>query len=395
MEKFKFRLFKTRVKDILLADLAQIVSQDNQPVSAIISNDIKGKIANLTTNEELQNAISTAVREAILQWQSNPEGNNSLVVLANPVSSLTRILNDSLGNEEHDRPLEINSISWQARLHNFEQIKAELLSTIQPKSEIVTHQPSDAPALENRRVIIIPRLEWCFLRCIGGLETIEVLKDIIAADSEHFWLIGCNSWAWQYLEKVYQITAYLQQSVSLPALDGTQMQTWLEPIHQEINPIWSEDREWLRIKKKELKQAKKQRLEIDEILKLKERYYNNLADLSQGVATVAGDLWWRSLLVKESEANLITYQMEKVKLPELPDLVAADRYLLYSLLMHGGLSLQHLAATMSKSQSVLKARTQYLLQAGVIQKEQSIITVNPAYYPRLKTILSNNNFLVD
>ncbi|MEM8722459.1 MAG: hypothetical protein AAGE84_24735 [Cyanobacteria bacterium P01_G01_bin.39] len=394
MDKFKFKLFKTRVKDILLTDFAQVASQSKQPVSAIISNQIKNKIAELTTNDELQNTVTTAVQEALVKWRSQPEGNNSLIVLANPVSPLTRILNDSLG-EDSDNPLEVNSLSWQARVHNFEQIKNELLSTVKPKSEIATNKPLEPSNLENRRVLIIPRLEWCFLRCIGGLEAIETIKDLIAGDSETFWLIGCNSWAWQYLDKVYQISAYLQHSVSFPALNGTQMQKWLQPIHEEINPVWGEDREWLQIKKKELKQAKKQHLELDEVLKQKERYYNNLADIAQGVATIAGDLWWRSLLVSESDTNVITYQIEKAKLPDLPDLVVADRYLLYSLLMHGGMSLPQLASTMSKNQSILKARTQYLLQAGVIDKEQSILTVNPAYYPRLKTILSNNNFLVD
>jgi len=202
MEKFKFRLFKTKVKDILLNDLVQIISQDNQPISTTISSQIKEKTANLTTNAELQNTISTAIQDAIVKWRSHPEGNNSLVVLANPVSPLTRILRDSLGNDE-DTPLEINSLSWQARVHNYEQIRNELLSTVKPKSEIASSQ-LDTPAFENRRVIIIPRLEWCFLRCIGGLEAIEVLKDLIAGDPEYFWLIGCNSWAWQYLEKVYE-----------------------------------------------------------------------------------------------------------------------------------------------------------------------------------------------
>lgn len=395
MEKFKFRLFKAKVKDILSSDLSQIVSQEDRAISMIIDGQIKTKIDDLTTNLELQNSVSTAVQEAIIKWRSYPEGNNSLVVLANPVSPLTRILSDSLRDKENNSPIEVDSISWQTRLHNYDQIETQLLSTIKPKKDNSSDTPYPASALENRRVIIIPRLEWCFLRCIGGLKAIEVLKDLIAGERDRFWLIGCNSWAWQYLEKVYQISAYLQESILLPVLDGNQMQTWLQPIHDEINPAWVEDREWLKIKRKELKQAKKKHLELDEVLKLKERYYNNLADISQGVATVAGDLWWRSLIIKESETNAITYQIEKAKLPDLPVLIGVDLYILYSLLMHGGISLTHLALTMSKNQSILKARIRYLLQMGVINQEQSILTVNPAYYPKLKSILSNNNFLVD
>lgn len=396
MEKFKFRLFKTKVKNILNNDLSQLESEDKQPVSVNVSNQLKEKIANLTTDLELQDTVSTAVQEAVEKWQFQPEGNNSLVVLAEPVSPLTRILNDSLA-KDHNNLLAVNSLSWQARAHNFERIKIELLSTVKPNSETSPNQPSNSSVLEVKdcQVFIIPRLEWCFLRCIGGLEAIEVLKDLIAGDPENFWLIGCNSWAWQYLEKIYQISAYLQQSFKIPDLNATQIEKWLQPIHDEINPAWGEDKEWLNIQNNELEPAKKEDLELEAILKLKEKYYNNLTDLSHGAASVAGDLWWRSLLAQESETNTHSYQIAKAKLPDLPDLVAADRYLLYSLLLHGGMSLTHLAATMSKNQSVLKARTQYLLQNGLISKEQSILTVNPAYYPRLKTMLSNNNFLVD
>ena len=82
-------------------------------------------------------------------------------------------------------------------------------------------------------------------------------------------------------------------------------------------------------------------------------------------------------------------------MPELPELVATDFYLLYSLLLHGGMSLSHLALSMGKNQSLVKARTQYLLQAGVIYKEQDILMICPSYYPKLKSILNNNNFLVN
>ncbi|MEL7409342.1 MAG: hypothetical protein AAFN00_20740, partial [Cyanobacteria bacterium J06558_2] len=328
----------------------------------------------------------------LLTWQSHREGNNSLVILANPVSPLTRILSDSLTDKLNNTLLDVESLSWQARLHNYSKIKTELLETVKPREK--NNIAADHSSFENQNIIIIPRLEWCFLRCIGGLEAIYTLRDLVVNHPERFWLIGCNNWAWQYLENIFQISAYLNQSIDLPLLSDTQLKEWLTPIANEIEPLWLEDREWLKIKKKELKKAQRKKLILDEVQKVQERYYINLADISQGVATVAGDLWWRSLLVKETAEQKISYQIEKAKLPELPELVVTDLYLLYSLLLHGGMSLSHLALSMGKNQSAIKARTQYLLQTGVVSKEQEILTVNPAYYPKLRSTLSNNNFLV-
>lgn len=393
MEKFRFKLFTTKVKDLLLSDLSQIVKDNNEPNSVSISQQIKTEVVNLETNQEIQDTISQAITEALINWGQQPEGNNSLVVLAPPVSPLTSILKDSLTDKEEHSLLQVQSLAWQTRLHNYPQIKTELLETVkQPEDK----EKSDREvAIENRKVIVIPRLEWCFLRCIGGLEAIETLRDLVASDSSYFWLIGCNSWAWQYLENIYQISAYLNETVSLPTLDGTQIKTWLHPTVSGLKPFWAEDREWLKIRKKELKKAKRKHLEIDEVIKIQERYYDNLADLSQGIATVAGDLWWRSLIVREGKEGKISYEIQKAKPPELPTFIPTDRYVLYSLLLHGGMSLAHLAFSMGKNQSVVKTRTQFLLQAGVINKEQNILTVNPAYYPRLKSLLANNNFLVD
>ncbi|MEL6439236.1 MAG: hypothetical protein AAFQ80_08305 [Cyanobacteria bacterium J06621_8] len=392
MEKFRFRLFKAKVKDILALDLSRKLSEKTELLSEAISSQIKTKIANLETNDILQDSISQTIKDALLTWQSHREGNNSLVILANPVSPLTRILSDSLTDKLNNTLLDVESLSWQARLHNYSKIKTELLETVKPREK--NNIAADHSSFENQNIIIIPRLEWCFLRCIGGLEAIYTLRDLVVNHPERFWLIGCNNWAWQYLENIFQISAYLNQSIDLPLLSDTQLKEWLTPIANEIEPLWLEDREWLKIKKKELKKAQRKKLILDEVQKVQERYYINLADISQGVATVAGDLWWRSLLVKETAEQKISYQIEKAKLPELPELVVTDLYLLYSLLLHGGMSLSHLALSMGKNQSAIKARTQYLLQTGVVSKEQEILTVNPAYYPKLRSTLSNNNFLV-
>ncbi|MDJ0743712.1 MAG: hypothetical protein QNJ32_10160 [Xenococcaceae cyanobacterium MO_167.B27] len=59
------------------------------------------------------------------------------------------------------------------------------------------------------------------------------------------------------------------------------------------------------------------------------------------------------------------------------------------------MSLPHLITTLETNASIVKNRTQYLLQNGVISKEQNLLSVNPAYYHQLKNTLSNNNFLVD
>lgn len=394
MERFKLGLFKAKIsfkylKKIVPTDIKNLVAENKNELTAAQVNEIKQQIASLTTHPVQQSAITDAFQQAVARWQQQPEGNNSLVVLSSPVSPLTKVISESLTSLEADNVIETKSLSWQARLHDYRQIKSQLLSSIE------TSNTNPETTTDSYKLLVIPRLEWFFLRCIGGLEAIEVLRDLVTSDSSRFWLVGCNSWAWQYLEKIYQINAYLTNTVSLPPLKDEQMQEWLQPSIAEFNPDWKADNELLQIITKEVKAAQKKQQELDEIAKMQEDYYARLTDIAQGISNVAGDLWWRSLEINTVDADETSYSITRPKLPDLPPVNVEDRYLIYSLLLHGGMSLAHLTASLGKSESIVKSRTQYLLQNGVIGKEQHLLYVNPAYYPRLKSLLGNNNFLVD
>lgn len=396
MEKFKLGLFKAKIsfkylQNILPKDIRNLGTESKKELTAAQVNEVKQKIASLTTHPVQKSAIVDAFQPALAQWQQQPEGNNSLVVLSSPVSPLTKVISESLTSLEADNLIETKFLSWQARLHDYRQIKTQLLSSIEtPTATIQTTS-------DSYKLVAIPRLEWLFLRCIGGLETIEALRDLVAGDSSRFWLIGCNSWAWQYLEKVYQINAYLTNTITVPPLQDEHTQEWLQPLTTEFNLNWQADNEWLQLRIKETKKATRKHQELDEVAKIKQGYYEKLTDISQGIGNVAGDLWWRSWKIDDTNTDTeeTRYAITRPKLPDLPILIVEDHYLLYSLLLHGGMSLAHLTTSLGKSQSVVKSRTQYLLQNGVIGKEQNLLYVNPAYYPRLKSLLGNNNFLVD
>ena len=393
MDKFKLGLFKAKIswkklQKIVSTDLTNSASENESELTAVEVNKVKQQIASLTTHPTQKLAIADAFQQALAQWQQQPEGNNSLVVLSSPVSPLTKVISESLTSLEANDLIETKFLSWQARLHDYRQIKSQLLSSIET-SAIEAKTTSD-----SYKLIIISRLEWFFLRCIGGLETIETLRDLVASDSSCFWLIGCNSWAWQYLNKIHQINAYLTNTILLPPLQDEATKEWLEPATTKLNLNWQADNEALQAKTKE---ARLKHQELDEIAKVQQDYYEKLADISQGISNVVGDLWWRSLKIDPTETDTenIRYVITKPKLPDIPSLLVEDRYLLYSLLLHGGMSLAHLTASLGKNESIVKSRTQYLLQNGVIGKEQNLLYVNPAYYPKLKSLLSNNNFLVD
>ncbi len=391
MEKFKLTFLKAKIRFPKLSPtnlgLDTPTTPSQLPLS--ISTQINQRIADLSSHPDHQTTVQSALKEALNKWRQQPEAPNSLVILASPVSPLTRILSESASGFQEDNVFQVKSLEWAVRPHEYNKIKTQLLSQFNPKEALpkttdlvtsVTEKSEDV-----LRLLVISRLEWCFLRCIGGLEVIEILRDLISSDASQFWLIGCNNWAWQYLEQIYQVSAYFGETQALPALTGTQIKEWLQPIIDEINLNWGED------------------LAQEDLDSYQEQYFENLADISVGIGTVGADLWMRGLQYPASETDNLQAQgevlssltIQKPKLPDLPNLIPEDRFLLYSLLLHGGMSLSHLALSLGQTESLVKTRVRFLLQTGVIRRENNLLIVNPSYYPRLKMILKNNNFLVD
>ena len=391
MKKFRLTFLKAKIKfpKLLPTELGLDSSINLDQLPLTISNSINQRIANLSSHSEHQTTVQSALKEALNKWRQQPESPNSLVILASPVSPLGRILSESAGGFQEDNLFQVKSLEWAVQPHDYNKIKTQLLSQFNPQESLPKATDLETSVTEKAeeflKLLVIPRLEWCFLRSIGGLEIIEILRDLISSDTSQFWLIGCNNWAWQYLDQIYQVSAYLGETQALPALTGTQMKEWLQPVIDEIKLNWGED------------------IAQEDLESYQEKYFENLADISLGIETVGADLWIRGLQYPASQTDnlqdkgeeLSSLTIQKARLPDLPNLIPEDRFLLYSLLLHGGMSLSHLALSLGQTESLVKTRVRYLLQTGVIRRESNLLIVNPSYYPRLKTILKNNNFLVD
>ena len=377
--KFNFSQTKSQLQNILEAESED--RESSQKIPQDIANKIIEKIQNLPCPQIWQEEIGAQLTEALKKWRSQAEAPNSLVLINSPVTSVDPILKTVINNlpTELDNIIKIKALNWSNRLEKFNAIKEQLISDLQLEPDDLENSVPDN--LESRqKLVVISHLEWCFLRCIGGLEAIESLRDLIYGDDCHFWLIACNNWAWKYLDLIYQVSAYFGEKINVPRLTGEQLQSWLEEIVTELNIVYNEE------------------LGDEELDKYQEKYWENIANLSLGIDTVAVDIWLRSLQKKnhdsEAESQSLQLQLAKAKLPDLPDLSHDNLYLLYSLLLHGSMSLSHLAYSLGEQQSTVKAKVQFLVKQGIVIREQNLLKVKPSYYSKLKISLANNNFLI-
>ena len=171
----------------------------------------------------------------------------------------------------------------------------------------------------------------------------------------------------------------------------------------------------------------------------KRDYFDRLADLSNGVSIVALQLFIKSLRYEEPEdseenaeddiakpealasnkrqrkppqgksqrqastdldSNQAAPQKPQLiaaapKLPTLPDFDQSDLYLLYSIMLHGDLTIKALAASLGDAPQVVNNQVQILRNAGIIEQEEAVIKINPVHYPQLQRELAKNNFMIE
>ncbi len=355
----------------------------------------KQTLEQLSTPLPYQTAIQEALTSALINWQNNPNAPNSLVILGSPVESIGSILMESL---EIWKPQEcelVTPINWSIRPTDPQQLTEQLKKALKPYDRpSENHKPKASKSKISNQVIVIPSLEQCFLRCIQGWEGIEELRNLINQNRYYFWVIGCNQWTWKFLDAVCQNSSYFEQLESLPALEANELCQWLLSVQPEeiaSQMSWSDH----------------------------QSYWKSLESVSSGISSVAAHLWLDSLRIREvdlpnnqsekvdkspsiletflddsDESMLVKIQLINPIFPRFPSLSANDRYLIHCLLIHGQLNLPQIILSLGEQESLIKSHLQFLLREGMILKKNNLFQVCPAYYPNLKTELSNNNFLI-
>lgn len=318
--------------------------------------------------------LSAEASTALHAWHVDADAPNYLAIVTEPIEPQAKILRELLAAPP------FGGMTRVARLQRG-QLTNDSVTTWRALQE--TFGLCGNAGGSDRQIAVIPDLGWCFLRCVEGLDAIEALLAAVSADRSRFWLLGCNRWTWLYLDRVCYLSTYLSSSVSLPTLGAADLRRWLDPVAaicglespaddedaDDDETIWSSARE--------------------------RRCFAQIAELALGLPAVAESLWLQSLRRKgtgDDAPEELTY--ETPRLPALPDLTADDRYLLYNLGLHGGLTLPALTQSLAESEAIVRAQLQHLQHQGLIAKRDGRFEIAPLHYPRLKRDLDYNHLLV-
>ena len=245
---------------------------------------------------------------------------------------------------------------------------------------------------------VLPRMERCFLRHAGGLSLVRRLLDRAQGGTLGCGLIGCDSWAWAFLEYAWPVGR--PDALAVQAFDGEGLARLLAAL---ATPRAGE-----RIRFRNARSG-------DDLLAAPfaegDPVRSEIAQLAahcRGNAGLAASLWRRRLCAAPEGGEAadaatagdnpteVVYVAENI--PEVRPAAHCgeeDVLLLHALLLHNGLAEALLADLLPLPASRTAAGLRRLQQAGLAERHDGRWQVAaPAYVP-VRDLLASRDYLCD
>lgn len=249
---------------------------------------------------------------------------------------------------------------------------------------------------------VLPQLERCFLRHANGLGLARRLMSLAANGQLGKGLIGCDSWAWAYLQRIFPWPR--AQAVTLQAFDAERLQRLLVGLMK------------MQTKKALHCRSAKNGQPITDNASEGEPPPKEFAELAahcRGNVAIA-TTYWRERLRHQpdkdessdhQESQQDTDESESVEqvwvagMPPDPELPLGNDeeffLLLHAILLHGGLPESLLGALLPFSSARCLGLLAQLQQAGIVLCINGRWQVRETAYATVRQLLTGRDYLVD
>ena len=325
------------------------------------------------------------LHQAFRSWQNQHYATS--VIIGEKGSGLTTTINFFIKelevNYEIIRTNIANIISTENELEKF---LCELLGFGSGTKKDIIKKLNDKP---GKAIIILENIHHLYLRKVGGFKALKLLFEIVSGTNNNiFWLVSSNLYAWNYLERVLNISDYFAYTIKLQSLTDEQINEIILKRHRVSGyNIKYESSEEV-IKSKTFQKL----TEFQQQNYLKEKYFSELNKFARSNLSISLFFWMRS--TKEVDKDTIVIgSLEELDFSFLQGLSDEKIFTLYALLIHDGLSTEQHSVIFN--QDVEKSRLTLLLLTddGIIIKDNNRFLINPLLYRQTVVLLQGKNIL--
>lgn len=250
-------------------------------------------------------------------------------------------------------------------------------------------------------ILVIPHLERYFLRYHDGLALVRSLTERLTTRRRA--LVGCDSWAWAFLQQAVGIGDLFGEPRTLAPFDAQRLDAWFRTSPDfEISKFRrSDSEEMIFAAHSGERRSEQEQSEATTVIR-------SLAAQARGNSGVALALWRSSLRKYEPKTdesvrgvqaagnNYWVVSSSELTLPQVQGGVKQlHQFILHTLLLHAGLPLSTLITLLPFAREEVCSCVSELRLAGVIDEHNQILRVTLTAYPKVRQDLIGDGFLAD
>ncbi len=240
------------------------------------------------------------------------------------------------------------------------------------------------------RIVLIDESHRLFLRAVGGFRALRRLLDVLHASSRtHMWVCAFHGPSWDFLEGISERVnlAVFRRTVDLQPLGAETLATWLEARTMTVG---------LRISYADLVADSMLQTDTARVAeRARASFWRLLAEESRGNPRVARGFWMSALRAGETNDEARVGLFESPQAADLAELTPRELFLLTAIVIHDGLSIDHLTEVLNLPGGVCRAVGRRLEARGLLEMTRpgDRFTTTPDWGPVIQRVLRSKQFL--
>lgn len=327
------------------------------------------------------------IRQAYERWNEGVPVSCAIVgEKGSGKSNYLHLANHELFNEADVWHIDLNNTIWtETELLDLfsEWINRDSIESV---DDLITYFNK-----QNRRIIIFEGIHNLYLRHLNGYEGIEQLIYLISETSENvFWVASCSRYAWSFLNEAADIGNYFSPVIQTDTLDEQKIERVILNRHGssgyelvfDANESDKKNRSYRKLMNDEAKAQEH----------LREKYFKDLTELSDGNASIAMIFWIRSIR-EFDDTNCYIAPLEVDSLDMVEELTPDVLFVLAAVVLHDTLNPDELSAVLGINKKESKLIFNRLKAKGILVAQENGVALNHLMYRQTIRELKERNIL--
>lgn len=398
----KIRFYNTKVGQFLgfeqkkeleeeKADLATYLSQTDEKINRLPF--IYRKLFNFKADVDTRFYVRRTeqfdrFKKAYELWQN--EFPSALAVIGEKgsgKSSFWQLVKEDILKNEQIITLQIDKTCWTEK-EIVEQIARAL------KIEDVSTAEDLIQKVQNKRkriAIILEDIQNCYVRNINGYEGIYRLLYLISETNiQILWGVSCSRYAWNFLDKVLNVSDYFTHIAQTDELNGDQIKSVILKRHKSSGYRLQFTADTPTQKSRSYRKLLDDEQASQEYLK--EQYFERLGKVAEGNASIAMILWIRS--IKDFDDTFFYIEpFYSEAIQRIENLEPPELFTFAAMVLHDMLTPRELSLALNESVQDSKLMISRQVARKILVKEPNGYMLNQLIYRQVLKILKERNLI--